>query len=43
MNFFLFIIFRLNADARSLVEIARMESQNHRFVFNEGMKVKALT
>ena len=30
---------RLNADAKSLVDIARIESQNHRFVYNEAMKV----
>ena len=34
---------RLTADAKTLVENGRITSQNHRFVFNEGIKVQALT
>lgn len=30
-------------DARTLVEYARVESQNHRFTYNEPMGVRALT
>lgn len=33
----------LVADARTLVEHARVEAQNHRFVYNEPMGVEALT
>jgi 20S proteasome subunit alpha 5 len=33
----------LGADAKSLVENGRIQSQNHQFVYNEGIKVQALT
>ncbi len=33
----------LTADARMLVEHARVEGQNHRFVYNEPMRVESLT
>ncbi|CAN0353353.1 unnamed protein product, partial [Discosporangium mesarthrocarpum] len=33
----------LIADARTLVDHARVEAQNHRFTYNEPMRVEALT
>lgn len=33
----------LSADAKMLIEHARVESQNHRFKFNEPMRIEALT
>ena len=35
--------YSLGADAKSLVENGRIQSQNHQFVYNEGIKVQALT
>lgn len=33
----------LIADARTLVDHARVEAQNHRFTYDEPMRVEALT
>lgn len=30
-------------DARTLIDHARIEAQNHRFTYNEPMRVRALT
>lgn len=37
------VVSGMSADARTLVEHARVESQNHRFTYNEPMRVETVT